>query len=87
MLFLPTFENPNNVDFFLDKDLINANLDDFLDGLAEISTKNQDRSFLKDTVCGSLIHQYGESRILDSKEMLNEYIHHILKKGKVLEEA
>jgi hypothetical protein len=52
MLYLPSFKNTNNVDFFTDKDLLNANLDDFLEGIGDVATKDTDRSFLQDTISG-----------------------------------
>ena len=87
LLYLPSFKNTNNVDFFADKDLINANLDDFLDGISEVSKEDTDRSFLKETIAGKLMHQHSETSILDSNEMAVEYVYENLRKGKILEEA
>lgn len=87
MVYLPVFENLSNKDFYADKGILNSNLDEFLDGISDLSTKNTSREFLKNTVSGELMHTHNKSPILDSKEMMAEYIYGGFRKGRVLEEA
>jgi hypothetical protein len=87
MIYLPIFENSHNVDFYADKTILNSNLDDFLDGISEVSTKDTSKEFLKTTIAGELMHKFNKTPILDSKEMMSEYIYQNLRKGRVLEEA
>lgn len=87
MLYLPSFKNENNVDFFTEKDLLNANLDEFLEGIGDLATKDTNRSFLKETISGELMQRFNETTVLDSAEMCTEYVYESLKHGNILQEA
>jgi len=75
MLYLPVFENTHNVDFYADKGILNSNLDEFLEGISDLSTKDTSKDFLRTTISGELMHKFNKTPILDSKEMMVEYVY------------
>lgn len=94
MIYLPKFDDfSGKLDLFKSDDVLDAGFDDFLDSLvdlgrqAQIDNSQKDNLPLQESLSKRQMQQMGCTEILDSKEMIKEYINENLWKYREMERA